>query len=728
MPPPKRYELHLTRPRLSVGIKTLGALTAVFWIPIICLLTLLYFSFNDTLSKEALTSVRANLSAAKENYRQRPVLLENVLIRAVAHTNVRQSFAKKDSKQLQTLLLDLGNANNFVDIWIAVDSKQRVIARGGAKKGGDIVKIGTALSRAISSGDTVFTTELVTKEFLARENPSLTKRVEDTGVMQFVISPVNGGGAIVAGILLTGDTWLGNTVYDRLGAEVALFAGETPESALLHATSSEPRSTWSIGTRIPEEWKQELSLGRSYDGIINIDGKDNLIASVPIKDSKDRIIATLGVSQPTKRINIIVLKLIGMALLVSAIIAGVIALISTYFVRNDINKPINTLVAAMEAVGAGEIDSTVVLETGDEFEQLGHGFNTMARGIKEREERLKKHYEVAKLLMSTLDLKELLENILRVVMEVTESSMGVIYLEEDETELRPVVSYGTKADLPLLKMSEGYPGRAATERTTFVVAPPKGAEEAMMELGFTQAVPAQAAYVPLIHQDKVLGVLLLGSSVEFREEEKMLFEYLANQISIALDNAIMHHKIHELSIKDPLTKLYNRRYMNSRLEEEWSRAVRHGHSLSVILSDIDNFKLVNDTYGHDKGDDVLRGMAATFKESVRKEDIPARYGGEEFVIVLPDTSAEDALILAERVRESAEQTTYDFMDGKAATISVGVATFPLIKVENAAELVQAADQAMYKAKVSGKNKVVSSEPTGEETPKAEDTTQNEDKE
>jgi len=248
---PKRFELKLLRPRLGVGIKTLGALSAVFWIPILCLTALLFYTFQDTLRNEVLTSIKINLKGAQEIYLERPGVVSGVLTHSAAREGVRQDFSKKDSRRLQSLLLDLAGTNNFVDVWLAVDGKQRVIARGTDKKG-DVVKIGNAISNALATGDTVITTELVSREFLAGEDAELAKRVKDIGVMQFVISPVRGGaeGALVAGILLTGDPWLGNAVFSRYGAELALFAGDSPDSALLHATSSKPRSTWALGTRL----------------------------------------------------------------------------------------------------------------------------------------------------------------------------------------------------------------------------------------------------------------------------------------------------------------------------------------------------------------------------------------------------------------------------------------------------------------------------------------------
>src|SRR3990172_6822100 len=710
-----RLSLRLMRPKLGVGAKTWIALSVVFWVPVVGLSLILFYLFQNTIYDETLLLVKAHLKGAEEVYEARGNLVKGLLLNTAAREDVEKDFFKKDSKALQSLLLELGKSKTDVDMWIAVDDKQMVIARRNNKKG-DIIRVSRALSMALMTGEGVTSTELAGMELLSSENEELTKLVKNTGIVQFTVAPVRHGeniaGAIVAGDLLTGDPWLGNTVSNLYGAEIAIFAGESPGSSFLHSTASLPRSTWSLGQKIPDRVKEELSLGRPYYGTLTVGENRILMASEPLKDSSDHIIGALSVSTPAKDVNALVIRTIGKGLIADSIACIIIAVIVTLSVRADITRPINLLSSAMDNVGSGNLETVVDLKTGDEFERLGEGFNHMAEGIREREERLKKHYEVAKLLMSTLDLKGLLENMLKIVMDVTDSHMGIVYLyEEVEEKISPIVHYGTQSELPHLKMGEGYPGRAASEKATFILKPPREAER-QMELGYTKVAPAEVAYIPLVHQNKLLGVLVLGSVKEFRKEERLLFDFLANQISIALDNAIMHHKIQELSITDPLTGLYNRRYLNITLSEEWSRSSRHHEPLSLILADVDNFKSINDTYGHDKGDEVLRGLGEIFWKNVRKEDLAARYGGGEFVLVLPDTESADALALAERIRKASESRAYEWM-GKGATISIGIATFPDVQVVSYEELLQASDQAMYQAKVTGKNRVVVATPSRE---------------
>ena len=181
---------------------------------------------------------------------------------------------------------------------------------------------------------------------------------------------------------------------------------------------------------------------------------------------------------------------------------------------------------------------------------------------------------------------------------------------------------------------------------------------------------------------------------------------IANQVAISLQNAHMYQALEEQATTDGLTGLVNHRTFQERFSAMLGRADRHKFPVSLILTDIDHFKKVNDTYGHPAGDEVLRRVAAILKASARKIDIVARYGGEEFAIVLEATDRAGARQLAERIRiEVAQQ---NFQSGKGpfkATLSLGVASYP----EDArakADLIAQADQSLYAAKHGGRNRTV----------------------
>jgi diguanylate cyclase (GGDEF)-like protein len=161
-----------------------------------------------------------------------------------------------------------------------------------------------------------------------------------------------------------------------------------------------------------------------------------------------------------------------------------------------------------------------------------------------------------------------------------------------------------------------------------------------------------------------------------------------------------------LAYTDPMTGLYNFRKFRSHLENELKRASRYGHPLSLILIDLDGFKGVNDQYGHPAGDRVLAAAATVIKASVRTSDLPARYGGEEFVVVCPETTSDEAVVVAERIRAALDQCRTEVAPGALChvTCSAGVASFP-DHARDDIGLIEAADGALYYAKAHGKNRV-----------------------
>ncbi len=181
----------------------------------------------------------------------------------------------------------------------------------------------------------------------------------------------------------------------------------------------------------------------------------------------------------------------------------------------------------------------------------------------------------------------------------------------------------------------------------------------------------------------------------------------------ALQDALRrsNEQLHELSMVDPLTGLYNRRAFMRSLATEFERTERYGVQLSFLMLDIDHFKRLNDTFGHQAGDDVLRGMGALLKRELRTTDIPGRYGGEEFCALLPETPVEGARELAQRLRWTVESTVFPAQGQEIRlTASIGVSSCPSRGVSSGEELIRLADEALYEAKGAGRNRVVVREP------------------
>jgi len=209
-----------------------------------------------------------------------------------------------------------------------------------------------------------------------------------------------------------------------------------------------------------------------------------------------------------------------------------------------------------------------------------------------------------------------------------------------------------------------------------------------------------------IRVDGEYDLIVYGENPHLMLDNETLEYYLEyfNQMEIALTTTIQVTLARDASITDPLTGLYTRWYFTRRLEEEFERYRRYGVPFTVIMADIDDFKLVNDTYGHPKGDEVLKFIAATMTSVMRATDIAGRYGGEEFIIVLTNTTKERGVEVAEKLRSLVKsKNPFPF----PITLSFGVAGVPEDKAERAADLVALADKALYASKNAGKDRVSS---------------------
>lgn len=215
--------------------------------------------------------------------------------------------------------------------------------------------------------------------------------------------------------------------------------------------------------------------------------------------------------------------------------------------------------------------------------------------------------------------------------------------------------------------------------------------------------------IPLISRGKIMGILRIVTEkgTPPSERERHLLSILSNSAAVAIDNSLLHKKTEELTITDGLTELFNYRYFRSKLSDEVRRADRYRQRFSLLMLDLDHFKNVNDQYGHQTGNIVLREVSGIIKQCLRDVDIIARYGGEEFVVILPQTGDNDALMIAERIRTSIETAYFSNIQGQRdiqISISIGIASYPN-GVHTAEQLLEKVDQALYDAKAEGRNKV-----------------------
>lgn len=211
--------------------------------------------------------------------------------------------------------------------------------------------------------------------------------------------------------------------------------------------------------------------------------------------------------------------------------------------------------------------------------------------------------------------------------------------------------------------------------------------------------------IPLISFGQTLGVLTLHSTQRnaFRESELQSLESVADICANSIQNAHYVERVKQLAYLDGLTGIFNRRFFELRIMEEIERSRRYGNEMAVIMADIDQFKRLNDEFGHLLGDEVLRQVSSIFHQQVRKIDVVCRYGGEEFAVLLTQTNADHAMLVAEKLRKTVELWQFPGVP-RTITISAGVAAFPE-HGRTRDEIVRAADSGLYAAKQSGRNRV-----------------------
>lgn len=214
--------------------------------------------------------------------------------------------------------------------------------------------------------------------------------------------------------------------------------------------------------------------------------------------------------------------------------------------------------------------------------------------------------------------------------------------------------------------------------------------------------------IPMIAQGQILGLFYLDTNKfeALSEAKQQLARTVAEQISMAIANLQLRETLQQQNSRDPLTDLYNRRYLEEALSQEIARAQHYHHNIGVIMLDVDHFKRFNDSYGHDAGDHVLKSVATLLKGLVRSSDVVCRYGGEEMTLLLPELSAEDSCLRAEEIRTAIAQMQLMYHGNTMGylTASLGVAVFPIHGLTGSA-LIQAADAALYRAKAAGRNQI-----------------------
>lgn len=539
-----------------------------------------------------------------------------------------------------------------------------------------------------------------------------------------IVPVVNGTLSTRVGTLIAGD-YLDNTFADELAAstrtDVATGVDVTmvvDGRAVASSLKNPPGATNPWQVSVPPAGAAPI---RARIG--------SRVVDVVVRGLQDKVppsTAALMISGPLvaqARTQTLLASILGF-LIVAAVGAAIVGLVVT----RAIARPLRELAKGANAIAAGHYDQHIEVRSADDVGMLARAFNEMTSRLAEhvaqlqgsREELKRSLTRFGETLRSTHDLDKILQVVLDTSVDALRASGGtlmVVHPGPTGSELTVAASRGVDASELRLQAGEGIAGSVAV--TGEAVRVPDN-----LESGEAQRLPdpapveplfETAVWVPVFAQGRIFAVLSLfdredDGTFSVRDLDTVLS--LADQAGVAIDNVVLHQEAQRLAITDGMTGIWNHRYFQLRFDQEMDRSARFRRPFCLLLCDIDDFKYVNDTYGHLQGDSVLIELARRVKAEIRDIDVLARYGGEEFVLILPETDAEGGFRAAEKIRRRIFEAPFGKDRSMAVTISIGVACFPRAGTDQTT-LLRAADVALYQAKARGKNRSIVFQPSEE---------------
>ena len=324
-------------------------------------------------------------------------------------------------------------------------------------------------------------------------------------------------------------------------------------------------------------------------------------------------------------------------------------------------------------------------------------------------------FSSSRALSSTLELAPLFNSFFRTSAKSLALDRAAMLVFDERKDALQVVSTHGFGDVEdqiegmVFQRGEGVSGTVFEKKTMLYIRDLEK-DDRFMHFRGKLRLAGSALIMPLLTADRCVGVMLLNRVRKdgFTFDDIGLFHVIANQVAGAVANSLLYQKTQDLARHDELTGLYNRRVLETRLNDEWDRAGRFGITLACMMIDVDHFKQFNDDYGHLVGDDVLAHVGQLIQSHVRKVDTLARYGGEEFAVLLPRTSRKEAVAVAEKLRANVATMPIGAKEGfvgLSVTISLGVASTE-DDPRSAKELLDMADHGLLMAKTAGRNRVI----------------------
>ncbi|MGH2729404.1 MAG: diguanylate cyclase [Actinomycetota bacterium] len=439
-------------------------------------------------------------------------------------------------------------------------------------------------------------------------------------------------------------------------------------------------------------------------------GEDVKADARPLGDS-DAVLVASTPSAPISAKSREVLYYMLAVLLIAVASTSVLA----YLLARLIVQPIGELAEGARAVAEGNFNNQIPVRSRDEIGHLTIAFNNMTNRLKDTISQLyssrnkleRAVRRVGETLRSTHDMKQMLDLILNTAADALDADAGVLwFFTATRDSLYPTIARGVRVEPTIrIRVGDGIVGLVA-ERATTVLLPTQhgGPRPAHDEPAF----PVMIA-VPLYSEERITGVLAVyrrDADKVFTREELDTVTFLVEQGGLAIENVALHEEAQRLSLTDGLTGTWNRRYFQMQFRQVLATAHRFERPFSLLMLDLDRFKAINDTYGHQRGDATLVEFSQRVDGVLREVDTFARYGGEEFICLLSETDSYGAMTTAEKIRESIRTVPFGALGEEPInlTVSIGAASYP-DHGDTFRSLVEAADQAMYRAKQEGRDRV-----------------------
>ena len=409
----------------------------------------------------------------------------------------------------------------------------------------------------------------------------------------------------------------------------------------------------------------------------------------------------------SQRVLYYLLGLLGVAFVVVAVLS--------HWLSRLLTNPLKEVSRGAEAIAQGRFEYRIPIRSKDEVGQLAASFNDMAARLDTTVAELSSSRDllqrtvqrVGETLRSTHDMRSILESILNTAADAVGADVGVIWgFSARRGEVYPIVVRDARADgLGRVSVGSGIVGLVAERGVTVVR---DGSGESPQPAASEPRLPVSIA-LPLYSQQRIHSVLTVyrrDAQTPFEQGDIDTVKFLADQGRVALENVQLHEEAQRLSITDGLTGVWNRRFLQMQFRSMHATAMRFNRPFSLLMLDLDHFKSVNDSFGHQRGDAVLIEFAQRVSDAVREVDVVARYGGEEFVCLLSETDLSGAVVTAEKILEEVRSESFGGAGERPIdlTVSVGVASFPQ-HGDSFRTLVAAADRGLYRAKQEGRDRI-----------------------